>query len=467
VRAPVSRPDRFCTLNQQNPLKLPVCRQAAIEALTRQNARGNHPPWQAGRTWQMWHGTYAPRNESHGATPATASPGCHTAATHEAGQQSDGLYFGWRQALGRFNVVVFELGHSMNRVASNRTPLQGSLNERAPRGAEHPLYRRAAWALATVVTWLAVAGGSAVAQPKEGATQQADASGSSGGQLPNVVLFSTAGPRATMGSLDSVISASLGKLDVVKVAARPGMDLSAVQLAIDCVGETPPCLRAVAKQTQAQILIAPSLQTAQSELVLTILRFDVDTGQSRRALHRQPGTTVTSETLDRVPGMLRELFDVPEPKPQPSPSASESKTTEQQPSELETVPPYIEPPQEPAARPVPIGPILLGGAGVLVVGGGLIAGAVKSSTQDKYNSLRLTSMSDVDELIDLGDQAKTQATIANVMFAVGGAMAVAGGIWLAVALSQPAPREDWQTAVVPAVAPGQLGLAIVHRGGAL
>jgi hypothetical protein len=271
-----------------------------------------------------------------------------------------------------------------------------------------------------------------------------------------------------MGSLDSVISASLEKLDVVKVAARPGMDLSAVQLAIDCVGETPPCLRAVAKQTQAQVLIAPSLQTAQSELVLTILRFDVDSGQSRRALHRQPGTTVTSETLDRVPGMLRELFDVPEPAPQPSTSASESKTTEPQPSELETVPPpFIEPPQEPRVRSVPVGPILLGGAGVLVIGGGLISGAIMSSTQDEYNSGKPATMSDVTELMDLSDQAKTQATIANVMFAVGGAMAVAGGIWLAVALSQPAAREDWQTAVVPAVAPGQFGLAIVHRGGAL
>jgi len=269
-----------------------------------------------------------------------------------------------------------------------------------------------------------------------------------------------------MGSLDSVISASLEKLDVVKVAARPGMDLSAVQLAIDCVGETPPCLRAVAKQTQAQILIAPSLQTAQSELVLTILRFDVDSGQSRRALHRQPGTTVTSETLDRVPGMLRELFDVPDPAPQPSASASESKTTEPQPSESETLP-FIEPPQEPTARPVPVGPILLGGAGVLVIGGALIPAAMMASTQDKHNSLKLTSESDVDELIDLEDQAKTQATIANVMFAVGGAMAVAGGIWLAVALSQPAPREDSQTAVVPTIGPGQLGLTIVHRGGAL
>jgi hypothetical protein len=166
--------------------------------------------------------------------------------------------------------------------------------------------------------------------------------------------------------------------------------------------------------------------------------------------------------------MLRELFDVPEPAQQPAGGAAETKTTESKPSEETTLPPIIEPPQEPeASRPVPVGPLLLAGGGVLVLTGGIVAGAMMSSTNDEYNTKKVSTPAEVSKLMDLEDEAKSQAVIANVLFGVGGALVVAGGIWLAVALSQPAPREDWQTAVVPAVAPGTLGLAIVHRGGAL
>jgi len=250
---------------------------------------------------------------------------------------------------------------------------------------------------------------------------------------------------------------------VVNVAARPGMDLNAVQLAIDCVSETPQCLRAVANQTQTQVLIAPSLQNTSSELVLSLLRFDTSNGQMRRVLRRQPGTSLKSETLDSVPSMLRELFNIPEPQPQPPAVASDTT-----PHESETsLPPLVEPPQEPApSRPLPLGPFLLAGGGAIVLGGGAVMGAVFVSTNDEYNTKKVSTERDVSAVKDLEDKAKTQAVIANVLYGVGGAMMVAGGIWLAVALSQPAQRDDWQTAVVPAVGPGQLGFAIVHRGGA-
>lgn len=284
---------------------------------------------------------------------------------------------------------------------------------------------------------------------------------------PNAVLFNTAGPRSSIGPLDSVIQAQLEKLNVVIVAARPGMDLPAVQLAIDCVSETPQCLRSVATQTQAQILIAPSLQSTPTELVLSILRFDTSDNQMKRVARRQTGTAVKSETLDSVSSMLRELFNIPEPPPQPAVVAAETKGHDAKSSESETtLPPIIEPPQEPAPSPkLPLGPFLLAGGGALVLGGGAIMGAVMLSTQDDYNTLKVNNERQASKADDLKDQARTQAAIANVLYGVGGAMIVAGGIWLAVALSQPGRRDDWQTAVVPAVGPGQLGFAVVHRGG--
>jgi hypothetical protein len=364
----------------------------------------------------------------------------------------------------------------MKRAACNWTRTLGFVNARARNRAGQ--LARAHMAIISCTLGLAAASGMAQAQvhahpqtKPDAAVPSSSASASSKEKLPNAVLFSTGGSRASIGPLDSVIQAALERLGVVNIASRPGMDLNAVQLAIDCVSETQSCLRAVANQTQAQILIAPSLQSTQSELVVSLLRFDVADGQMRRVLRRQPGTSLKPETLDAVPSMLRELFNIPEPTPQPAPVASESTTTEPEGTDSATtlLPPIIEPPQEPASSgPLPVGPFLLAGAGALVLGGGAVVGAIMLSTQDDYNTLRISNERDVTKANDLKDSAKTQAVIANVMYGVGGAMLVAGGIWLAVALSQPARRDDdWRTAVVPAVGPGQLGFAIVHRGGAL
>jgi hypothetical protein len=95
------------------------------------------------------------------------------------------------------------------------------------------------------------------------------------------------------------------------VVARPGMDLNAVQLALDCVSETAQCLRTVTTQNSADVLIAPALSRTAGELVLTLLRFDARNGEMRRSLHRQQGQSLNSTTLDAVPDMLRELFDLP------------------------------------------------------------------------------------------------------------------------------------------------------------
>lgn len=360
----------------------------------------------------------------------------------------------------------------MKRASSNGTRALGFASARA-RDRAGPL-ARARTVVVACTLGLAAASGGAHAQTLANAQIKAEAgvpstspsAGSSRGQLPNAVLFSTGGSRASIGPLDSVIQAALERLGVVTITARPGMDLNAVQLAIDCVSETPECLRAVANQTHAQILIAPSLQNTQSELVLSLLRFDAADGRMRRVLRRQPGTSLKPETLDSVPSMLRELFNVPEPTPHPAPVASEARAAD---SKAAWLPPIIEPPQEPASSaPLPLGPFLLVGGGALVVGGGAVVGALMLSTQDKYNTLRVSTERDVTKANDLKDTAKTQEVLANVLYGVGGAMLVAGGIWLAVALSQPARRDDdWRTAVVPAIAPGQLGFAIVHRGGAL
>jgi hypothetical protein len=239
-----------------------------------------------------------------------------------------------------------------------------------------------------------------------------------------------------------------------------------VQLAIDCVSESPQCLRAVAAESGAQILIAPALESTGNELVVSLLRFDTRDGQMRRVVRRQPGSTLQTETLDGVPTMLRELFGLPEPEPEPAPLQPSAAPEEPIGTQL----PLIEPPQEPesVSRPMSVGPWILGGVGVLVIGGGVIAGVMMNSTQEEYEQLQIRDKGDVNEAIELRDRAETQATVANVLYGVGGAVLVAGGIWLTVELTRPArTSDDWQAAIEPSIGPGQLGFRLVGRGGGL
>jgi hypothetical protein len=303
---------------------------------------------------------------------------------------------------------------------------------------------------------------------------KADASKHSGSGLPSAVLLATGGAPSGGEALDSVILAGLEELGVVQITARPGMDLGALQLALDCVAETPQCLRSVTTQSGALVLVAPTVQRTSSELILNLLRFDArGDGELRRVLRRFPGKTLGAAALDAVPSMLRELFGLPanEKKAAPPPAA-ETKPAPLKPAPLEPPAPLPLPegPMEPAAsRAVPVGPLVLAGVGVLVIGGGIVAGLMKQSSEDKFNKLpQPRTEPEARSANDLKSTGQTEATLSNVFFGVGGAAVAAGAIWLVVELSQK-PRAEYEpvTSLRPTFGPHQLGLVLSHHGAGL
>jgi hypothetical protein len=277
--------------------------------------------------------------------------------------------------------------------------------------------------------------------------------------LPPATLLATAGESGT--ALDSVIHAALEDLKVVKIVAAPGMDLGAIQLAIDCVSETTHCLKAVAAKSRAKILIAPTLQRTPSELVLSVLRFDVsDGGDMRRVLRRQAGRTVGPELLDAIPDMLRELFNLPKAEPEvaeTAPSAAEAPAPD-----LATMPDY---PTESRA-PSLVGPLILGGAGVAALGVGLAMGIAMKDQQSEFDRLsaRVETEAQARAAVDARETGETQALAANLLFVVGGAAIAAAGIWLAVELNAASERT---TAFSPMVGPNQVALVVTHHGASL
>jgi hypothetical protein len=305
-------------------------------------------------------------------------------------------------------------------------------------------------ACTAIAAWLC-----GVAHAQQAATAQ-PASG-----RPSAALFATAGAVPGDEALDAALQAGLDKLGVVRVTVRPGLDLEAVQLAIDCVAQTVACLHAVAAESGVQILIAPALVRSDAELVLTLLRFDARESGSVpvRVEHKQPGTRLTPELLDALPDLLRELFGLSQavgPVEAP-PSAALSDVEAAETSRLAT----------PAhSEPALLGPLVVGGVGVLLVGGGVAAGLMMQATHDEYLKLPLNSEQQVDQAIDTRSRGETQAMVANVLYGVGAAAIVAGAIWFAIELGD-AHEGRAQTALLPALGPGQLGVTLLQRGPSL
>jgi hypothetical protein len=294
--------------------------------------------------------------------------------------------------------------------------------------------------------------------------------------------LATSGAPANVNAsaLDSVIQGALDELQVVTITARPGMDLSAVQLALDCVSENPQCLRAVTSQHSADILVAPTLGRTSGELVLSLLRFDARSGQMRRVLRRQPGQSLGSATLDAVPDMLRELFELP-PKPKPAepvataPPAGdtrgESSSSTWPPPGSDAAEAFPEAPAEPPSDTrVPVGPIVLAGGGVLALGAAIVLGVTVSSAQHDYDAAvsGMPTRAQVDYAQGRASTGRTNAVVANVLYGVGGAALVASGIWLALELTK--GSEDTHNESVqlePMVGPSSLGLVFTQHGAGL
>jgi hypothetical protein len=265
--------------------------------------------------------------------------------------------------------------------------------------------------------------------------------------LPTATLLDTSGASAhEADQIDAAVHAALERLGLVTIALRPGLDLGAAELATGCVGETVRCLRALASQSGVELVLAPSLERRDQEIVLTLLYFDARAGgELRRAARSQDRPDLGPELMAAIPNMLRELFRLPDA----ARAGSDDDATATRP------------------RPFPTGAVLLSATGVLVLGGGVVTGLMAQSTQRAYERQAIESPADVDAAIHKRSLAKTEALIANVLYATGAGTLAFGAIWLAIALSQPKGELEPQHAVLPLIGPGQLGVTLVYHGRAL
>ena len=136
---------------------------------------------------------------------------------------------------------------------------------------------------------------------------------------------------------------------------------------------------------------------------------------------------------DRVRAL--EAMDAPKPAPvEPAPPPAS--------------PPAPAPEEPPASRAgAPILPLVIAGAGVVVIGVGVAFGLSANSGEDHYAAARIGSIAELNAANAQLADARSDASTANVLYAIGGATLAAGAVWLAIDLwgdsESPARASAW------------------------
>lgn len=257
--------------------------------------------------------------------------------------------------------------------------------------------------------------------------------------------------RELAGALDPVLVSNLHELAQIEVATRPALDLPATQLAVDCIGQTRDCLRAVTQQSGTDGLLSPELQLAGHETVVTLLYFDArGEGELHSVTRRYSGPDVERLALDDVPSIVRELFGIPEPSPRPLDTSFTVETS----------------PKESAW---PALPVTLTATGLVLVGIGAGFGVAAKATERDYADIKVNDATSpvmakqlASEADDLYSKADKQALVCNIALGVGGAALLTGATLWIVHLANRGETEH-HVSLAPRLGPGEFGLAMNGR----
>lgn len=258
-------------------------------------------------------------------------------------------------------------------------------------------------------------------------------------QQSAAILATQAAEGVSAGDADSLgrmIRARLDGLDVVQATSGVALDLSEVQLALGCVGESAECLTPVAEELDVRFLLIPHLDGGEAELMLTLTLFDRQEASISRVVRQGDH----AELLDAVDGQLRELFGLPalaNPDPDPDPDPT---------------------PVPPPSSELSPWPFVVMGVGALAIGVGVGFGVAFLGADDEYASADPMTPDQARAAQDAFARAETFAITADVLFVAGGAIAAGGLAWLIVELI--GGESGTTTAITPVLGPSVVGLEL-------
>lgn len=257
-------------------------------------------------------------------------------------------------------------------------------------------------------------------------------------------------------ALDRVVHAQLQSLSVLSLAPTPALGIEDLQLAVGCVAETAECLGAVAAQLEVHTLVHLDVERAGSELLLTLSIFEVGATEVRTVTRRVGGDDAEARALDEVEPMVRQAFGLPPPEPA-APGGATPAVEDPTPAG-----PDPDPATESSAE-VPILPIVFLATGAVALGVAIGLGVQSQDTLSQYDATTIGSPADVDVALGLYDRASSEATAADVLFVVAGALAAAGAVtWIVQAVTG---GDDDTVALAPVASPTRAGLVLAGRFG--
>lgn len=278
---------------------------------------------------------------------------------------------------------------------------------------------------------------------------------------PSTVVFET---EATSESLESlaraltrVVSARADTLGVIRLSGTPALGLEDLQLALGCIGETTECLTSVADQLEVDALLVPSVERSGETFIVSVLHFDKRQQRARRAARRSPVSSGDDAVLGGVEPILRELFGLPEATDDGSLDlhVDTGASTSSGATSGHTTASGGQHASEPD---FPLVPIVVAGAGVVLVAAGVVFGVLSMDSQSNFASATLDSEASVDAAIDAHDRASWQAVTADVFLAAGAVAIVTGAVLFLV--DELGGDEEPTVAVSPYVGPNGFGVGL-------
>lgn len=287
--------------------------------------------------------------------------------------------------------------------------------------------------------------------------------------LPTASVLRTSAGGAVDPSLaeavDRLVRSQLDAASVLRITGSVALDLHDVQLALGCVGETDACLEAAADEIGVDALVLPSLVRTGDETVLSLGLFDRRaTPKVRRVTGRVRGVDPSTGTLEAVSRLLAQLF----PQARFEAERADAGGATGGAGHAGAGDPAGG--HDRASRGLSPWPFVVGGVGVAALAIGVGFGLAAQSAQDDFAALPTSTPDEIDVFLARVEDARFDATVANVLFVTGG-LAVAGGVaWAIVELAAGGgrthdggpggPAERPRAHLVPVVVPGGAGVVM-------
>jgi hypothetical protein len=265
-------------------------------------------------------------------------------------------------------------------------------------------------------------------------------------------------PLDVTEAIDAALLRALGDLAGIRKPSLSPVNYGEVQLTVGCSDELPECLAAITHVAEADAIVVRHLVVdANGAAVLRLLYFDEAGGPAQVQAAAVP-VDRAFELAQVVPGLVRELFQIPEPAPNSTTGPA----------------PALSPPQAAASSDAGIAPEPVDhGASIsaitwiaLAVGASALAAGVvlavsADADHDKFQSTRVRTPMQAEDAHRLFSSIKTRATLADVLMPAGAVVLGAGAVLLGIDLfadqsSAEAPGASVQ--LIPLAAGGALAV---------